>query len=149
MFQARQRILRLANFCKKYFTGFENSFISHIADTFGVRESNRVKCKYTVTKDDIINPKKFDNIAFAGDYPIDIHSNKNNKDKLEFVKKTYFVPIEALISEKYDNLYAVGRIISSEFEAQAALRTQMSCFSMGEAAAKDIYNKLTSQDKKQ
>ncbi len=149
LFQARKRIFRLANFCKKYFTGFENSFISHIADTFGIRESNRVKCKYTVTKDDIINPKKFDNIAFAGDYPIDIHSNKNNKDKLEFVKKTYFVPIEALISEKYDNLYAVGRIISSEFEAQAALRTQMSCFSMGEAAAKDIYNKLTSQDKKQ
>ena len=140
--QGRARIYRLYNFCKKYFTGFENSYISHISDMLGVRESYRVKGKYTFTKDDIINPKNFDNIAFACDYPIDIHSNKENKDKLEYVKQTYFIPIDALISEKYDNLYAIGRIISSDFEAQAAIRTQMSCFSMGEAAAKDIIKKI-------
>ncbi len=141
--QGRERIYRLYNFCKKYFTGFEDSYISHISDMLGIRESYRVKGKYTFTKDDIINPKNFNNIAFACDYPIDIHSNKESKDKLEFVKKTYYIPVEALISEEYDNLYAAGRIISSDFESQAALRTQMSCFSMGEAAAKDILKKLT------
>lgn len=142
LIQGRERILRLSNFCKKYLKGFENSYISHISDTLGVRESYRIKGKYTFTKDDILNPKKFDNIAFSSDYPIDIHSNKKDNDKLEYVKHTYNVPIECIISENNDNLYGIGRIISSDFDAHAALRTQMSCFSMGEAAAKDIFNKI-------
>ena len=138
LIQGRERIYRLSNFCKKYLKGFENAYISHIADMLGIRELYRVKCKYTVTVDDIISPKKFDNIAFCCDYPIDIHSNSSKDDKLKFVKQRYNIPIEALISADYDNLYCAGRIISADFEAQAALRTQQSCFSMGEAVAKDI-----------
>ncbi len=143
--QGRERIYRLFNFCKKYLPGFENAYISNISDMLGIRESYRIKGKYTYTKDDIIQGKKFDNIAFACDYPIDIHSNSNKNDKLEYVKRTYYVPIEVLISEKYDNLYCAGRILSADFEAQAALRTQMSCFSMGEAVSKDIVRKINRQ----
>ena len=146
LIKGRESIYRLSNFCKKYLKGFENSYISHISDTLGVRESYRVKGKYTFTKDDILNPKTFKNIAFSCDYPIDIHSN-NKEDKLEFVKNTYDIPIDCLISEDNNHLYGVGRIISADFEAQAALRTQMSCFSMGEAAAKDIFYKLKNQSK--
>ena len=142
LMQGRERIYRILNFCKKYLKGFENAYISHIADMLGVRESYRVRCKYTFTKDDIINPKNFENIAFACDYPIDIHSNTNGNDKLEFTKHTYYVPVESLICEENEHLYCAGRIISADFEAQAAIRTQMSCFSMGEAAAKDIFKKL-------
>lgn len=142
LIQGRERIYRLLNFCKKYFIGFGNAYISNISDTLGIRESYRVKCKFTMTKDYIISGNKPDNCALACDYPIDIHSNSNNNDKLEQIKHTYYLPIEALISEKYDNLYAIGRIVSADFEAQSALRTQLSCFSMGEAAAKDIINKI-------
>lgn len=140
--QGRERVLRLQKFCVKYFPGFSDSYISHISDSLGVRESYRVKCKYTMTKEDIISGKKPENIALSCDYPIDIHSNNAKSDKLEFTKHNYYLPIEALISDKYENLYAAGRIVSSDFEAQAALRTQLSCFSMGEAAAKDIINKI-------
>ncbi|MBQ8887034.1 MAG: FAD-dependent oxidoreductase [Candidatus Gastranaerophilales bacterium] len=139
--QGRERIYRLYNFVKKYFKGCENSFISHISDTLGIRETYRVKGKYTYTKEDIISARKFDNIAFTCNYPIDIHSNNKDEDILEFTNHTYYVPIETLISADNDNLYGVGRIISADFEAQAAIRTQISCFSMGEAAAKDIYKK--------
>lgn len=141
--QGRERIYRIYTFCKKYLPGFENSYISHISDILGVRESYRIKGLYTFTKKDIINPKRFDNIAFASDYPIDIHSSSSESDKLEYSKKTYFVPLECLISEKYSNLYAAGRIISSDFEAHAAIRTQLNCFSMGEAVSKDIAKKLS------
>lgn len=140
--QGRERIYRLYNFVKKYFKGCENAFISHISDTLGVRESYRIKGEYTFTKEDILSAKKFDNIAFACNYPIDIHSNNKENDKLQYTNHTYYIPIESLISIDNNHLYGVGRIISADFEAQAAVRTQMSCFSMGEAAAKDIYNKL-------
>lgn len=140
--QGRARIYRIYNFCKKYLTGFENSYISHISDVLGIRESYRIKGKYTMTKKDIISGEKPENIAICCNYPIDIHSNNRTDDKLERPKNSYYLPIEALISDKYDNLYAVGRIVSADFDSQAALRTQQSCFSMGEAASKDIIKKI-------
>lgn len=140
--QGRERIYRLYNFLKKYFPGFENASIGHIADYLGVRESNRIKGKYTLTAEDIISNKKFDNIAFYSNYPIDIHSADKSRGGLEFTKHTYSVPIECLISADYPNLYAAGRIISADFKAQAAVRTQVNCFSMGEAVAKDIISKI-------
>ena len=42
------------------------------------------------------------------------------------------------MSCNYDNLFAIGRCISADFEAQAALRIIPSCFSMGEGLAKYI-----------
>ena len=42
------------------------------------------------------------------------------------------------MSCNYDNLFAIGRCISANFEAQAALRIIPSCFSMGEGLAKYI-----------
>lgn len=141
--QGRERIYRLYNFCKKYFPGFKKAYISHISNMLGIRESNRVKCRYTVSLDDIINPKQFNDTALACDYPIDIHTNSKKKDVFNSVNQTYYVPVEAFISNDYDNLYAVGRIISAEFEAQAALRTQITCFSMGEAAANNIAKRLS------
>lgn len=136
--QARARIIRLSEFCRKYFPGFENAYISHIADMFGIREYSRIKGKYTLSAKDIINSKEFKNIAFTSNYPIDIHSADKGGDKLIFTPHTYSVPVEALICEENDKLYATGKIISAEFEAQAAVRTQANCFSMGEAVAKDI-----------
>lgn len=142
LIQGRQQILRIAAFCKKYLKGFSKAYISNIADMLGIRESNRVEGQYIYTEEDIINKKEFDNIALSTDYPIDIHSNKKDSDKLEFIQGNYFLPVEALISKKYDNLLVIGRCLSASFKAQAALRTQTSCFSMGEAAAKYIKSKL-------
>ena len=73
-----------------------------------------------------------------GNYPIDVHSNDKNGGKLEKVMQDYQLPIEALMSADYDNLFAIGRCLSADFEAQAALRIQVSCFSMGEGIAKFI-----------
>ena len=124
--QGRERIYRIYNFCKKYFPGFEESYISSIADVLGIRELYRVRCLYTITKEDILESKDFENKALSCDYPIDVHSNSKTNDKLEFAKQKYYLPIESLISDKYNNLYGVGMLLSADFEAQAALRTQQS-----------------------
>ena len=136
----RQSILRLSNFCKKYLPGFEKAYISSIADTLGVRVSHRVKGQYVYTYEDIKNGKQFNNPVVISDYPIDIHSNKRDKSVLEKSCKDYQLPIESLIVK--DNLYVIGRCISAEFEAQAALRIIPSCFSMGEGLAKYLANNV-------
>ncbi len=138
----RKQILRISNFVKKYFPGFEKAFISNIADMIGVRESNRLLGKYVYTKADMIEAKCIENPVLHATYPIDIHSYKKDSSSMETVVKEYYLPIDALKSAQFNNLYFAGRNISASFETQAALRIQTSCFSMGEAVSLDILNKI-------
>ena len=134
----RQSILMIANFCKTYLIGFENAYISSIANSLGVRVSRRIKGKYVYTIEDLRSGKEFENPCLTSNYPVDIHSNKKNNSVLEKQKNNYTLPLEALISADYDNLFVIGRCISADFQAQAALRIIPSCFSMGEGIAKYI-----------
>ncbi len=140
--QGRESILRLSNFCKKYFPGFENAYISNIADYLGIRVSNRVKGKYFYTIEDLKSGKKFEHPALISNYPVDVHNKNKNTSTLEFTGE-YQLPIESLMSYDYDNLFIIGRGISADYMAQGALRVQSSCFSMGEAVAKFIKEKLS------
>ncbi len=135
--EGRASILRLSNFCKKYLKGFENSYISSIANSLGIRVSNRVKGKYLYTAEDLRTGKKFEHPVVISNYPIDVHSNKKDQSTLEKVYQEYQLPIESLMVK--DNLFVIGRCISADFEAQAALRIIPSCFSMGEGLAKFLY----------
>lgn len=142
--EARETIIRISNFCKIYLPGFEKAYISNIADALGVRVSRRIKGKYVYTVDDLKSGKKFENPVVSSNYPIDIHSNVQGKSVLSHVNVEYQLPIESLISNKYENLFVAGRCLSADFSAQAALRIQPSCFSMGEGVAKYIHAKVAS-----
>lgn len=132
--KGRESILRLSIFCKKFFPGFKNAYISSIATTLGVRVSRRVKGMYVYTYNDLKSGKMFKNPVVISNYPVDIHSAHKNSSQLKYVEKEYQLPIESLIVK--DNLFVIGRCISADFEAQAALRIIPSCFSMGEGLAK-------------
>ena len=134
--QGRESILRLSEFCKKYLAGFENSYISSIADMLGVRVSRRIKGKYVYSIEDLKSGKKFDNPVVISNYPVDVHSLKNNTSVLEHVEVEYQLPVEALMSDDISNLGVVGRCLSADFLAQGALRIIPSCMSMGEGLAK-------------
>lgn len=138
LIQARGSIYRLGNFCKIYLPGFENAYISNIADALGVRISRRIKGKYVYTVNDLKSGKKFENTVLSSNYPIDVHSNSKDKSILEHTVQDYHLPVEALMSADYDNLFVAGRCLSADFFAHAALRIQPSCFSMGEGVAKYI-----------
>ncbi len=134
--EARKSIYRLAEFCKIYFPGFKNAYISNISDELGVRVSRRIRGKYVYTEDDLRTGKKFKNPVLKSDYPIDIHSSDKNSSTLEAVME-YELPVESLMTS-IDNLFVVGRCISADFTAQSALRVQPNCFSMAEGLIKYI-----------
>ncbi len=142
LLNGRQAILRLSEFCKKYFPGFENAYISNISDYLGVRASDRIRGKYIYTIEDLRSGKTFKNPAVISNYPVDIHSSEKNSSTLE-KNGEYQLPIESLMSYNYDNLYMAGRNLSADYLAQGALRVQASCFSMGEAVAKHIKARIT------
>ena len=137
LLEGRQAIYRIAKFCNKYFPGFENAYISNIANTLGVRSSNRIKGKYIYTIDDLRSGKTFETPVLVSEYPVDVHSREKNSSTLERVLP-YQLPIESLMSANFDNVFVAGRGISADEMAQGALRVQANCFSMGEAVAKYI-----------
>ena len=134
---ARSAIYRISKFCKQYFPGFQDAYISNISDMLGIRSSRRIKGKYVFTMNDIKNGLKFKNPVAIANYPVDIHSRKKNKSTLKNVGE-YQIPVEALMSEDIDNLFVAGRCISCDFMAQGAIRVQPTCFAMGEGVAKYI-----------
>jgi len=137
LIDGRSAILRLSKFCKKYFVGFENAYISNIANQLGIRTSRRIKGKYIYTMDDILSGKKFNNPVAVANYPIDVHSKDKDGSVLKKVQD-YQIPVEALISADYKNFFVAGRCISADYMAQGAIRVQPTCFSMGEGLAKYI-----------
>lgn len=147
LIKGRESIIRIAEFCKIYFPGFKNAYISNIADSIGVRVSRRIKGKYVYTEEDLKSGKTFKNPVLIGNYPIDIHSSKG-ESKLEHVNQDYQLPIEALMSSDYDNLFVAGRCLSADFKAHGALRIQPSCFSMGEGVAKWIAEEVDNANNK-
>lgn len=134
--KGRSAIASLAEFCKKYFPGFENAYISNIADSLGVRVSRRIRGKYVYTIDDLKSGKTFEHPVVVSNYPVDVHSSKNGQSLLEHTNIEYQLPIESLMSNDIENLFVAGRCLSADFYSQGALRIIPSCFSMGVGLAK-------------
>lgn len=134
--RGRRAIARQLAFYRKYLPGFENAYISQVAPVVGVRESRRVRTRVTLTARDLATRRKFaDRIAQSG-YPVDIHGVPLEElARAEEHEQPWFeVPFGCLVVEGFSNLLAAGRCIGADFTAQSALRIQLTCRSLGEAA---------------
>lgn len=140
MIIGRKRIYGVFNAYKKYAEGFENAFISAIAQTLGIRESRRVVAEYTLTVDDIFNHAKFPDGIGASNYHLDAHGEANFSADFMAYKPIapsehyYEIPFRSLIPRGIDNLLVVGRCAGTDFLAQSTTRIQHTCRYMGEAA---------------
>ena len=132
--ECRVMTRRLANFFRNNIPGFKKAYISREASMLGVRESWRIRGKYYMTGEDYFNGQKFPDAVCRSAYPIDIHDETLNLSKHLEKGDFYEIPYRALITNEFENLIVVGRCISSSFSAQASVRIQPTCMSMGEAA---------------
>lgn len=137
--EGRKAIRRIARFVREFLPGFEQAYVSTIANNLGVRDSRRIKGKYTLTKEDL--SRVMDNPVAKSDYPFDVHSNSQNKSMLS--KRAYYeIPLASLEVNEFDNLLIIGRSISADFLMQSSLRIQPNCFAMGEFAGKYIAKRI-------
>lgn len=135
---AKKAIMRHLNFYKKYFEGFENSYITEVAAQVGVRESRRIKGVYELTDEDVILCRKFDDYIVRSNYPVDIHGynlfNKHIDMKHKDALPYYEIPYRCLVPINVKSLLVAGRCISASFIAQSSLRIQPTVRAIGEAA---------------
>ncbi len=131
--EGRRSILRLYRFLRKQ-PGMENLQIDEIAPECGMRETVRIHGKATITVDDYVTGRLWEDAVCYSFYPIDMHG-------AEGVSKTYLdagvvasIPRRAMLPVNSTNVIVAGRCVSSDQLANSALRTQASCMAMGQAA---------------
>jgi hypothetical protein len=151
--EGRRQIFAIYNFLKKYVSGFGSSFVNFSHCVVGVRETRRIKGLYTLTKNDVVTCKKFDDVIARSAYSIDMHDPDGKGIKFQLQKdldEFYDIPYRCLIPVNLNNVIVAGRSISAEHEALASCRVMVFCMAMGEAAgnaaALAVKNKIKVQD---
>ena len=112
------------------------------AEQIGVRDGRRIRGRYTVTRDDLINGARHPDAVARATFNVDIHAatrEENRKETIShgsFKMKPYDIPLRALIAKDVDGLMMAGRCISGDFVAHASYRVTGNAVAMGEAAGK-------------
>ena len=135
-YNTRKQIETIARFFNNYVPGFEKSYVLRTAPAIGIRETRRIIGKYVLTRDDILNRRRFDDAVTVSSYPIDIHHPLGGGFSLEWSGDCYDIPYRSLIPIKIENLIVAGRCISTTHDALGSVRVMAPCMAMGEAAGR-------------
>ncbi|MDA3955762.1 FAD-dependent oxidoreductase [Oceanispirochaeta sp.] len=133
--EGRKQAHELARFFRKYISGFENAVLEFTGPSIGIRSSRQIEGLYRITKDDILEGRKFEDAVVCNGYPIDVHSPTGEDTFSSHLAwgDYYTIPYRALVNKLVGNLITVGRCISGDFEAQAAFRTTPGAGAIGHA----------------
>lgn len=131
----RKQCRELELFVRKYIPGFENAVVESTGPNIGVRGSRQIKGVYTLTAEDLMEQRLFEDAIAHSGYPIDIHSPDGEGTKHQKLEwgGMYSIPYSCMITESVRNLIVIGRCISATFEAQAAMRTTPTTGAIGHA----------------
>lgn len=134
--EAREQVFELHKFLKENIPGFEDSRVLSTALQIGIRESRKIVGEYTLTEEDLLALRHFDDAIAVANYAIDIHNPEGTGTRwCEFENgQWYEIPYRCLIPKNMDNLLVAGRCISSTHEAQSSYRIMPFCAELGQAA---------------
>ena len=112
-----------------------NPCLLSLASYIGIRETRSFNAKYTLTAEDLLKGKRFDDAIANGTYPIDIHDPKTGRFKFQKIRCDFYqIPFSTMVSEKADNVIMSGRMISADRGAFGAIRVMVNLNQTGEAA---------------
>lgn len=133
--EARQAALRVHRFFRKQ-PGLENFRIDWVCPEAGIRETVTIRGKATVTTADYEAGRVYEDAVCYAFYSIDEHLNDGLGINYRVLGPGVLptIPRGALLPEGSRFLIVAGRCLSSEREANSALRVECPCMAMGQAA---------------
>lgn len=134
--EGRWQINDIQKYLIDYVPGFENAYFLKTAPFLGIRETRRINGLYTMTREDIMSCRHFEDAIAVASYPLDIHHPQGGGCTLEWCGDCYDIPYRSLIPQNVKNLIVAGRCISTTHEAMSAIRVMAPCMAMGEAAGR-------------
>ena len=120
-------------------TGAENYELTWVGMYPGVRESRRVVGDYTLTENDILSNRRFEDGVAYGGWQIDNHAPRGLLDKdavpsfVYHFDGSYDIPYRCYLVSGFENLYVGGRAISASKLAMASSRVMATCAIGGQA----------------
>ncbi|MFU8781209.1 MAG: FAD-dependent oxidoreductase [Kiritimatiellia bacterium] len=131
----RKSILRMYRFLRRQ-PGLENLQIAFLAPQCGVRETVRVVGDAMITAADYTSGRVWPDALCHSFYPIDLHTaDGSGLKKIHLAAEIVpTVPRGALLPKGLTRIAVGGRCVSSDRDANSALRVQGSAMAMGQAA---------------
>jgi N-formylglutamate amidohydrolase len=112
--EARRRFMKVAEFVRAHYPGFQRAYILDAAPQLGVRQTRLLDGEYVVTKEDILERRTFPDVVARG--------------------RDYYTPYRSLVPKGIEGLLVAGRCYSATSEAQRISREIPPLMVMGEAA---------------
>ena len=134
--QARAQVTELLAFFRQHVPGFAGARIAATATQIGVRESRRISGDYTLTADDVLSARTFEDAVARSAYPIDIHNPRGSGTTTRRLPAgaSYEIPYRCLLPRGVEDLLVAGRCISTTHEALASTRLTPTVMTLGQAA---------------
>jgi succinate dehydrogenase/fumarate reductase flavoprotein subunit len=133
--EGRRQITALIAWLRQNASGYERAYLLATPPQVGLRESRRLTGLYTLTKEDVLGYKRFEDGIALGAYGIDIHyPGKGSEMTLLEAGKSYGIPYRCLVPEHVDGLLCAGRCLSATHEALGSVRVMATCLATGHAA---------------
>lgn len=137
----RSQIEPIIKFLRKYVPGYENCWLMSSASLIGVRETRHFEGMESLTEDDILDSKIFNNwIVKRAFFNFDVHNltgaslDETGVQKEWSQPKPYTIPYGCLLPKNIDGLLLSGRNISGSHLAHSNFRVMPICIATGEAA---------------
>jgi glycine/D-amino acid oxidase-like deaminating enzyme len=112
--EGRRRFLKVIDFVRAHYPGFQRAYILDAAPQVGVRQTRLLDGEYVVTKDDIVSRRTFPDVVARG--------------------RDYYTPYRSLIPKGVEGLLVAGRCYAATPDAQRISREIPPVMVMGEAA---------------
>ena len=137
----RSQIVPIIKFLREYVPGYEKCWLMNSASLIGIRETRHFEGVETLTKDDILEAKYYDNwVVRRAWFNFDVHNltgaslDKTGVQHHFKQNNDYTIPYGCLLPKKIDNLLLSGRNISGSHMAHSNFRIMSVCIALGEAA---------------
>ncbi len=138
---ARSQMPKIVAYLREFVPGFERCYIISAASLMGVRETRHFKGVYTLSEDDILAARVFDDwVVRDAFFNFDVHNitgaglDETGVQAKWKQPKGYTIPYRSLVPIKVDGLLLSGRNISGTHIAHSNYRVMPICLATGEAA---------------
>ncbi|HWD68622.1 MAG TPA: FAD-dependent oxidoreductase [Solirubrobacteraceae bacterium] len=124
------------NAFRRSMPGWEDAYLVGTGPQIGVRETRHMVGRDQVTAGDVLSARRrpHDGIARCG-WPLEAHHGVGSTKYTPIEGRAFYdIPLDALRSLDRDNLWAAGRLVSSDAEAYCSLRVMGTAFATGQAA---------------
>jgi hypothetical protein len=121
---------------RKHLPGWAGAYLIETGPQMGIRETRHLAGRATLTAEDVLTSRKqpSESIARCG-WPVEDHAGIGVTRYTPLSDQGWYdIPYGAICSSNTDNLWAVGRLTSSDAEAYASVRVMGTALATGHAA---------------